>query len=52
MHFRTEAIGFLDPPDAFLDALGATVAQLETNELVVEDALASGEQVVLLSPPA
>jgi L-ascorbate metabolism protein UlaG (beta-lactamase superfamily) len=51
MHFRTEAIGFLDPPDAFLDALGAPVARLETNELVVEDALASGEQVVLLSPP-
>jgi L-ascorbate metabolism protein UlaG (beta-lactamase superfamily) len=51
MHFRTEAIGFLDPPDAFLEALGAPVARLETNELVVEDALASGEQVALLSPP-
>lgn len=51
MHFRTEAIGFLDPPDAFLDALGAPVARLETNELVVEDALASAEQVALLSPP-
>jgi L-ascorbate metabolism protein UlaG (beta-lactamase superfamily) len=51
MHFRTEAISFLDPPDAFLDALGAPVARLETNELVVEDALASAEQVALLSPP-
>jgi L-ascorbate metabolism protein UlaG (beta-lactamase superfamily) len=51
MHFRTEAIGFLDPPDAFLEALGAPIARLETNELVVEDALASGEQVALLSPP-
>jgi L-ascorbate metabolism protein UlaG (beta-lactamase superfamily) len=51
MHFRTEAIGFLDPPDEFLDALGAQAARLETNELVVEDALASGEQVALLSPP-
>jgi L-ascorbate metabolism protein UlaG (beta-lactamase superfamily) len=52
MHFRTEAIGFLDPPDAFLEALGAPVARLETNELVVEDALASGEPVALLSPPS
>jgi L-ascorbate metabolism protein UlaG (beta-lactamase superfamily) len=51
MHFRTEAISFLDPPDAFLEVLGAPVARLETNELVVEDALASGEQVALLSPP-
>ena len=51
MHFRTEAINFLDPPDAFLDALGAPVARLETNQLVAEDALASGEQVALLSPP-
>jgi L-ascorbate metabolism protein UlaG (beta-lactamase superfamily) len=51
MHFRTEAINFLDPPDPFLEALGAPVARLETNELVAEDALASGEQVALLSPP-
>ncbi|HSC49732.1 MAG TPA: MBL fold metallo-hydrolase [Gaiellaceae bacterium] len=51
MHFRTEAIGFLDPPDAFLEALGAPVLRLETNELVVEEALASGELVALLGPP-
>jgi hypothetical protein len=51
MHFRTEAVNFLDPPDAFLEALGAPVVRLETNELVAEDALASGEQVALLSPP-
>jgi L-ascorbate metabolism protein UlaG (beta-lactamase superfamily) len=51
MHFRTEAVNFLDPPDAFLEALGAPVARLEANELVVEDALASGKQVALLSPP-
>jgi L-ascorbate metabolism protein UlaG (beta-lactamase superfamily) len=51
MHFRTEAIGFLDPPDAFLEALGAPVARLATSELVVEDALASADQVALLSPP-
>jgi len=51
MHFRTEAVNFLDPPDAFLEALGAPVVRLETNELVAEDALASGEQVALFSPP-
>jgi L-ascorbate metabolism protein UlaG (beta-lactamase superfamily) len=51
MHFRTEAVNFLDPPDAFLEALGAPVARVETNELVAEDALASGEQVALLNPP-
>ncbi len=51
MHFRTEAVNFLDPPDSFLEALGAPVVRRETNELVVEDALASGDQVALLSPP-
>jgi L-ascorbate metabolism protein UlaG (beta-lactamase superfamily) len=51
MHFRTGLIGFLDPPDAFLEALGAPVTRHETNELVVEDALDAGEQVALLSPP-
>jgi L-ascorbate metabolism protein UlaG (beta-lactamase superfamily) len=51
MHFRTDLIGFLDPPDAFLEALGAPVARHETNELVVEDSLASGELVALLGPP-
>ena len=51
MHFRTEAVNFLDPPDAFLEARGAPVVRRETNELVVEDALASGDQVALLSPP-
>ena len=51
MHFRTEAVNFLDPPDAFLEALGAPVVRLETNELVAEDAFASGKQVALLSPP-
>jgi L-ascorbate metabolism protein UlaG (beta-lactamase superfamily) len=30
MHFRTPAIGFLDPPDAFLDALGAPVEEVGT----------------------
>ena len=28
MHYRTEAVNFLDPPDAFLEALGARVERL------------------------
>jgi L-ascorbate metabolism protein UlaG (beta-lactamase superfamily) len=32
MHYRTPAIGFLDPPDAFLDALGAPVERLDEPE--------------------
>jgi L-ascorbate metabolism protein UlaG (beta-lactamase superfamily) len=36
MHYRTDAVNFLDPPDAFLDALGARVERLEENELDVE----------------
>ena len=53
MHYRTEAINFLEPPDDFLDALGAPVARLETGELEVEEHLGpDGEpHVVLLAPP-
>ena len=32
MHYRTEAVSFLDPPDAFLEALGAKVTELETSD--------------------
>src|SRR5947207_2749969 len=34
MHFRTALIGFLDAPDAFLEALGMKVDRLPGNELV------------------
>jgi L-ascorbate metabolism protein UlaG (beta-lactamase superfamily) len=53
MHYRTAGIAFLDPPDAFLDALGARVERLETSEAEVEPLLGSrGEPVVaLLAPP-
>jgi L-ascorbate metabolism protein UlaG (beta-lactamase superfamily) len=52
MHYRTPQISFLDPPDAFLDALGAPVERLETSELVVEDLLKAGSTTVaLLAPP-
>lgn len=32
MHYRTAAVNFLDPPDAFLDALGARIERLEASE--------------------
>jgi L-ascorbate metabolism protein UlaG (beta-lactamase superfamily) len=32
MHYRTGRVNFLEPPDAFLDALGAQVTTLETSE--------------------
>ena len=52
-HYRTEAIGFLDPPDAFLEALGAHVERFDTNEVEVEQVLGTREAptVVLLAPP-
>jgi L-ascorbate metabolism protein UlaG (beta-lactamase superfamily) len=31
MHYRTEAVNFLDPPDAFLEALGAPVTRTESS---------------------
>ena len=54
MHYRTPAIGFLDPPDAFLEALGARVERLETSEADVEPLLGSREEpvVALLAPPS
>jgi L-ascorbate metabolism protein UlaG (beta-lactamase superfamily) len=46
MHFRTAAVNFLEPPDGFLEALGARVAragaEIETDELL------DGEPVVAL----
>lgn len=50
MHYRTELIGFLDPPDAFLDALGADVRRLPGSELVVEEQLGTDTSVALLTP--
>jgi L-ascorbate metabolism protein UlaG (beta-lactamase superfamily) len=52
-HYRTEAINFLDPPDAFLDALGARVERLDGPELVVDQYLGTAEQptVALLAVP-
>jgi L-ascorbate metabolism protein UlaG (beta-lactamase superfamily) len=44
MHYRTEAINFLEPPDAFLDALGARVERVNANELEVERFLGTADQ--------
>ena len=51
MHYRTAAVNFLEPPDAFLEALGAEVARLETNELDPHEHLDSDAAVVLPAPP-
>jgi L-ascorbate metabolism protein UlaG (beta-lactamase superfamily) len=53
MHYRTEAVNFLDPPDAFLDALGARVERLAGSDLEVEGLLGDGDApvVALLAPP-
>jgi L-ascorbate metabolism protein UlaG (beta-lactamase superfamily) len=53
MHYGTEAVNFLDPPDAFLEALGARVERIAANELEAEQFLGSADQptVVLLATP-
>jgi L-ascorbate metabolism protein UlaG (beta-lactamase superfamily) len=54
MHYRTpDGLAFLDPPDAFLDALGAEVERLETSEADVGPLLGSREEprVALFAPP-
>jgi L-ascorbate metabolism protein UlaG (beta-lactamase superfamily) len=53
MHYRTPAVNFLEPPDEFLDALGAPVERLETSETDVEDLLrrADAPTVALFAAP-
>jgi L-ascorbate metabolism protein UlaG (beta-lactamase superfamily) len=53
MHYRTPAIDFLDPPDAFLEALGAPVEHADSSEIEVEPLLGTHDEprVVLLAPP-
>jgi L-ascorbate metabolism protein UlaG (beta-lactamase superfamily) len=55
MHYNTPAVNFLDPPDAFLEAVDGTVERLDTSEVVVEDViggLGSPVTVVLAAPVA
>lgn len=53
MHYRTDAVDFLDPPNEFLDALGARVERLDESELDVEQFLGTPDQpiVALLAAP-
>jgi L-ascorbate metabolism protein UlaG (beta-lactamase superfamily) len=53
MHYRTEAVSFLEPPDAFLAAVGGPATHVDTSEADVEPLLGErGEPtIVLLAPP-
>jgi L-ascorbate metabolism protein UlaG (beta-lactamase superfamily) len=53
MHYRTPGVNFLEPPDAFLDALGARVERQAGSEIDPGDLLDGGAQpaVALLAPP-
>lgn len=52
MHYRTEAVNFLEPPDAFLAALGAPVERVAESEAEIEPPLAGDEKrVLVLAPP-
>jgi hypothetical protein len=52
MHYRTEAVNFLEPPDEFLAALGARVERVDS-ELEAGALLGTADDptVALLTPP-
>jgi hypothetical protein len=50
MHYRTDVINFLEPPEAFLDALGARVETLPENELEAEQFLGTAEEPAVVLP--
>ena len=54
MHYRTEAVNFLDPPDAFIEALGARLERIAEDELGPEQFLGTADEptVALLATPA
>lgn len=53
MHYRTDALNFLEPPDAFLAALAGPVTVLDTSETDAESLVGErGEPTIaLLAPP-
>jgi L-ascorbate metabolism protein UlaG (beta-lactamase superfamily) len=51
MHFRTDLVGFLDPPDTFLAAVGIEVEHLSGSEFEVEELLRREPIVAVPSPP-
>ena len=50
MHYRTEAVNFLDPPDAFLDALGAPVERTPESSFDVRSFLGSPDEPAVVLP--
>jgi L-ascorbate metabolism protein UlaG (beta-lactamase superfamily) len=50
MHYRTEALNFLDPPDAFLDALGARIERLDESGFDVESQLGTTDDPTVVIP--
>ena len=54
MHYRTEAVNFLDSPDAFIEALGAHLERIAEDELGPEQFLGTADEptVALLATPA
>jgi L-ascorbate metabolism protein UlaG (beta-lactamase superfamily) len=53
MHYRTEAVNFLEPPDEFLAALGARLERVDDSELEAGALLGTADDptVALLAPP-
>lgn len=53
MHYRTPAVNFLEPPDAFLEALGARVERLSESEGATDDLLGTRDDptVALFEAP-
>jgi L-ascorbate metabolism protein UlaG (beta-lactamase superfamily) len=51
MHYHTTAVNFLEPPDEFLDALGAPVERLDSSETTTDDLPGDGTRVALLATP-
>jgi L-ascorbate metabolism protein UlaG (beta-lactamase superfamily) len=52
MHYRTEAVSFLDPPDAFLEALGADVARPGSSSFDAGAVLGSPGEPTVVVPAA
>jgi L-ascorbate metabolism protein UlaG (beta-lactamase superfamily) len=53
MHYGSEAVDFLEPPDAFLEALAARVERIDSSEAELDGVAGTREApvVLLLAPP-
>jgi L-ascorbate metabolism protein UlaG (beta-lactamase superfamily) len=52
MHYRTAAVNFLEPADAFLEALGARVERIDGSALEVEQFLETIDEPTVAMPSA